>query len=219
MMNSESAKKVFTLAQLAECIGAQVLGDGSVKVTGVNSLEMASVSEVSFVTSLSKAKNITLSNALALITESELSDCKASQLIVENSQVGLIAALNLFAPDLTVVAGIHATAILEECVKVGVNVSVGAGAYISCGVSIGDNTIIASGCHIGENSSIGKNCRLDPNVVVYHNCQIGNNCLIQGNTTIGSVGFGYYYIEGEHRMIPHNGSVVIEDCVDNLICV
>ena len=50
--------------------------------------------------------------------------------------------------------------------------------------------------------------------MVYHNCKIGNNCIIQANTTIGSVGFGYYPIDGQPRLIPHNGGVVIEDCVE-----
>ena len=74
--------------------------------------------------------------------------------------------------------------------------------------------VIASGCRIGENSKVGKNCRFDSNVVVYHNCVIGNNVIIQANCTIGSTGFGYYFIDGAHRLIPHNGKVVIEDFVE-----
>ena len=213
-MNRDTSKKIFTLAQLARCLDAQLIGDGDGQITGVNSLDMASETEISFVLSLSKAKNIASSKALALITDTELGNCKASQLIVENANIGLIAALNLFAPEQTLSSGIHPAAVLEENAIVGADVSIGAGAYISHDVTVGDGTIIASGCHIGENSSIGKNCHIDSNVVVYHNCRIGNNCMIQANTTIGSVGFGYYFIEGEHRLIPHNGSVVIEDCVN-----
>jgi UDP-3-O-[3-hydroxymyristoyl] glucosamine N-acyltransferase len=85
---------------------------------------------------------------------------------------------------------------------------------IDKGVTIGDNTVIEAGCKIGENARIGNNCRLDKNIVVYHNCTIGNNVLIQANTTIGSIGFGYYFVNGKHELIPHNGTVVIEDFVD-----
>ncbi|MCX5635724.1 MAG: UDP-3-O-(3-hydroxymyristoyl)glucosamine N-acyltransferase, partial [Planctomycetota bacterium] len=56
--------------------------------------------------------------------------------------------------------------------------------------------------------------RLDSNVVVYHNCSIACFVIIQANTTIGSTGFGYYFIDGAHRLIPHNGTVVIEDFVE-----
>jgi UDP-3-O-[3-hydroxymyristoyl] glucosamine N-acyltransferase len=37
---------------------------------------------------------------------------------------------------------------------------------------------------------------------------------IQANTTIGSIGFGYSFINGKHKLIPHNGGVVIEDFVE-----
>ena len=51
-------------------------------------------------------------------------------------------------------------------------------------------------------------------MVVYHNCVVGNNVVIQANSVIGSTGFGYYFIDGAHRLIPHNGGVVIEDFVE-----
>jgi UDP-3-O-[3-hydroxymyristoyl] glucosamine N-acyltransferase len=93
-------------------------------------------------------------------------------------------------------------------------VSVGANAVIDDGVEIGQNSIISSGCKIGENSKLGEHSRLDSNVVVYHNCRIGNNVIVQANSTIGSTGFGYSFIDGAHRLIPHNGGVIIEDFVE-----
>jgi UDP-3-O-[3-hydroxymyristoyl] glucosamine N-acyltransferase len=45
-------------------------------------------------------------------------------------------------------------------------------------------------------------------------CRLGNNVVIQANSTIGSTGFGYSFIGGAHRLIPHNGGVVIEDFVE-----
>jgi len=99
-------------------------------------------------------------------------------------------------------------------VKIAKGVSVGAGVVIDDGVEIGENTVISSGCKIGENTKVGGDCRFDSNVVVYHNCRIGNNVIIQANSTIGSTGFGYSFIDGAHKLIPHNGRVVIEDFVE-----
>jgi UDP-3-O-[3-hydroxymyristoyl] glucosamine N-acyltransferase len=93
-------------------------------------------------------------------------------------------------------------------------VSIGPGVVIDDGVRIGRHSIIGSGCKIGENSKIGANCRLDSNVVIYHNCHLGNHIIVQANATIGSTGFGYSLIDGAHRLIPHNGGVVIEDFVE-----
>jgi UDP-3-O-[3-hydroxymyristoyl] glucosamine N-acyltransferase len=38
--------------------------------------------------------------------------------------------------------------------------------------------------------------------------------VIQANSTVGSTGFGYSFLEGAHRLIPHNGGVIIEDFVE-----
>ena len=38
--------------------------------------------------------------------------------------------------------------------------------------------------------------------------------VVQANSTIGSVGFGYVFVDGAHKLIPHNGEVVIEDFVE-----
>jgi UDP-3-O-[3-hydroxymyristoyl] glucosamine N-acyltransferase len=74
--------------------------------------------------------------------------------------------------------------------------------------------VIAGGCKIGENTKIGADCRLDGNVVIYHDCTLGSHVIIQANSTIGAVGFGYVFLEGAHRLIPHNGGVIIEDFVE-----
>ena len=66
----------------------------------------------------------------------------------------------------------------------------------------------------------GNSLDIDPRriqwkrVVDMNDRALRNNVIIQANTTIGSVGFGYSFIDGAHRLIPHNGVVVIEDYVE-----
>jgi UDP-3-O-[3-hydroxymyristoyl] glucosamine N-acyltransferase len=134
---------------------------------------------------------------------------------VKNVNAALIEALKIFAPKLEPAApGIDSTAKVAAGVKIGTNVSIGAFAVIETGAEIGDDTIISAGCKIGQNAKIGRSTRLDCNVIIYHNCIIGNSVIIQANSVIGAVGFGYYFIDGAHRLIPHNGIVVIEDYVE-----
>jgi UDP-3-O-[3-hydroxymyristoyl] glucosamine N-acyltransferase len=136
-------------------------------------------------------------------------------LVVKNVDGALIETLKVFAPELKVVAaGVDPTAKVGDKVKIAEGAAIGPGVVIDDGAEIGVNSVIASGCRIGENSRIGENCRLDSNIVVYHNCIIGNNVVIQANSTIGSTGFGYSFIDGSHKLIPHNGGVVIEDFVE-----
>jgi UDP-3-O-[3-hydroxymyristoyl] glucosamine N-acyltransferase len=52
---------------------------------------------------------------------------------------------------------------------------------------------------------------------VHVDTRIGDDVEIGCNCTIGGHGFGYEYIEGEYKRIPHLGDVLIEDnvCIHN----
>lgn len=202
------------LSELADRLKANLTAGGEQTVTGVNTIQDAQDSQICFMTSAKYAKALSGSRAAAVIVDKPLDDCPIPQMVVSNVNKALIAALELFAPKLTGFSGIHPTAVIEPTADVDKTAAIGPGAYISHGVKIGAYTVIGPGCSIGENTVIGMRCRLDSNVVVYHNCQIGNFCIIQANSTIGSTGFGYSFIEGQHRLIPHNGGVILEDGVE-----
>lgn len=205
----------LTVAQLAERIGAELIGDGSGQITAVGAIESAGESDITFISNDKHIAQLKKSHAGAVITGKGIEGLAAPQLIVRNVDVALIETLKIFAPKLKAATeGIDPTAKVGQNVKIGKGVSIGAGTVIDDGAVIGNNSRIASGCKIGENTKIGENCRLDSSVVVYHNCTIGNNVIIQANSTIGSTGFGYSFIDGSHRLIPHNGGVIIEDFVE-----
>ncbi len=187
----------------------------SKEISGVGPVETADGSEVTFISDDKHKAALEGSRAGAVIVSAHLDGLDKPQLVVKNVNAALIEALNIFAPKLkAVTAGIDPTAKLAQDIKIAEGVFVGAGVVIDDGVEIGENSVIGNGCKIGENSKLGKNCRLDSNVVIYHNCRLGNNVVIQANSTVGSTGFGYSFIEGAHRLIPHNGGVVIEDFVE-----
>ncbi|MDT8300614.1 MAG: UDP-3-O-(3-hydroxymyristoyl)glucosamine N-acyltransferase [Sedimentisphaerales bacterium] len=212
----------LTIEQLAKRLGADpdkigssALGVLSKEITGVGPVTTAGENEVTFVSGDKYKAALADSSAVAVIVPECIEGLNKPQLVVNNVNAALIEVLNIFAPKLKpVIPGIDPTARLARNIKIAEGVSIGAYVVIDDGVEIGPNTLISSGCKIGENSKIGNNCRLDSNVVIYHNCRLGSNVVIQANSTIGSTGFGYSYIEGTHRLIPHNGSVIIEDFVE-----
>ena len=205
----------LTVKELAKRLGAELLGAGPGAIRAVGPVASADQTTLTFLASdryLAELKN---SRAGAVIVAKAVEGLSKPQLVVGNVNAALIEALKIFAPRLKPLApGVDPTAKLGQRVKIGKGASVGAFVVVDDGVEIGDDTVIAAGCKIGENAKIGRASRLDCNVVVYHNCIIGNNVVIQANTTIGSTGFGYYLIDGAHRLIPHNGIVVIEDFVE-----
>ena len=205
----------LTVAQLAERIGAELVGDGSGQISAVGGAETAGESDVTFITNDRYIPRLEKSRAGAVIIGRRIEGLGKPQLIVKNIEAALIEVLNVFAPKLrAAAAGIDPAAKVGQNVKIARGVSVGPGVVIDDGAEIGEDSVIASGCKIGENSKLGKNCRLDSNVVVYHNCTLGNNVIIQANSAIGSTGFGYSFIDGSHKLIPHNGGVVLEDFVE-----
>ncbi|GAF74650.1 unnamed protein product, partial [marine sediment metagenome] len=205
----------LTVTQLAQRIGAELVGDGSAALIAVGAVEAAGESTITFITDAKHIPKLEKSCAGAVIVAGRIEGLAKPQLIVKNVDAALIEALSIFAPKLKAIAeGVDRTAKIGQDVKIAKAVAIGPGVVIDDGVEVGKNTVIGGGCKIGQNSKLGKNCRLDSNVVVYHNCTIGNNVVIQANTTIGSTGFGYSLIEGSYRLVPHNGGVVIEDFVD-----
>ena len=202
------------LSDIATKLQAQLIGDGQQDITGVNTIADASVTEVCFLTAKKYVRELSKSTAAAVLLSDSLENVGMAQLVVEHVDAALITLLKLFAPELTPPVGVHPSAVVEPTAELDKTASVGPGSYIGHAVKIGANTVVGPGCSVGENTVIGAQCRLDSNVVIYHNCKVGNACVIQSNSTIGATGFGYSFIDGQHRLTPHNGGVILEDGVE-----
>jgi UDP-3-O-[3-hydroxymyristoyl] glucosamine N-acyltransferase len=209
----------LTITQLAERIGGELVSadrdEKKRRIAAVGAIETAGENTITFITDARHILKLGKSRAAAVITAKQIEGLNKPQLIVADVNAALIETLNIFAPRLKAAPqGIDPTARIGQKVKIAKSAAIGACVIIDDGVEIGENTVIAGGCKVGQDSKIGKNCRLDSNVVVYHNCIIGNNVIIQANSTIGSTGFGYRFLDGAHRLIPHNGGIIIEDFVE-----
>ena len=205
----------LTIEQLAKRLDAELVGKGDSLISAVGTIEAGSENMVTFAKNKHHAAGLLSSRAGAVIVNQRIEKVLKPQLVVKNVDAALIEALNIFAPKLKApVEGVDPTAKVGRDVKIGKNVSIGPLVVIDDGAEIGQGSVLCSGCKIGQNCKVGKNCRLGSNVVVCHSCIMGDNVIIQANSVIGSTGFGYSFIEGSHRLIPHNGNVVIEDFVE-----
>ena len=208
----------LTIKELATRLGAELRGgsDGlDSDVVAVQPVATAGRGDVTFVTDPKHEAAAAKCLAAAVIVAKRIEGLSKPQLVVKNVNAALIEALNCFAPELRPpVEGVDASARIGVNVHLGKGVSIGPYAVVEDNVEIGERTIIDSGDKIGEGSSIGADCRLDSHVVIGNDCILGNHVVIQANSTIGAVGFGYAFIDGAHRLIPHNGGVVIEDFVE-----
>jgi UDP-3-O-[3-hydroxymyristoyl] glucosamine N-acyltransferase len=205
----------LTVEQLAQRLGGSLVGAGSASISSVSPVAAAKADTVTFVTDDRYAKGLRDSAAGAVMIGAPIEGLPMPQIVVQNVCAALIEAMRIFAPRLKPpVEGVDERAKVASTARIGKGACIAANAIIEDNARIGDNTLIGYACVIGENTRIGDNCRLGSNVVIYHNCTIGENVIIQANSTVGSTGFGYYFVDGAHRLIPHNGTVVIEDFVE-----
>jgi UDP-3-O-[3-hydroxymyristoyl] glucosamine N-acyltransferase len=206
------------IEELAKRLGAQILGaNGGLRteLAGIRPVDMAGAADVTFVTDAKYAAAAARCGAAAVIVARPIEGLVKPQLVVKDVNAALIETLNVFAPELPPLAeGVDPSARIGADVRLAEGVSVGPYVIIEDHVEIGARTAIGGGCKIGRGTKIGAACRLDGNVVIYHDCTLGQHVVIQANSTIGAVGFGYAFIDGAHRLIPHHGGVILEDFVE-----
>ena len=213
-----------TLRDLAEKLGCRLLGDGSITVTSVSSLQSATSDSLVFVDDARYLDSALRSSATAVIA-GDFASATASKPLLISAQPRLTfarAAKLLRDPNRNRV--IHPSAIVPASAKIGKNVAIGPKAILGEHVKIGDDATIGAGSVIGENAGddrgngvkIGSHCRIDPNVTIYPGTTLGDRVIVQSGAVLGSEGFGYVRDSqtGGYEQFPQIGRLVIEDDVE-----
>src|SRR5258708_29407035 len=140
-----------TLRDLAEQLGCRLLGDASLIVTSVSSLQSASSGSLVFVQN-PQHLDIALRSPAAALIAGDFASAATSKPILISAQPRLTFAR---AAKLVRNPGrnreIHPTAIVPASAKIGKNVAIGPGAILGEHVNVGDETTIASGSVIATN--------------------------------------------------------------------
>jgi UDP-3-O-[3-hydroxymyristoyl] glucosamine N-acyltransferase len=209
-----------TLRDLAEKLGCRLLGDNSITVTSVSSLQSASSGTLVFVED-AQYLDTALGSSAAAVIAGDFAASTTSKPILISPQPRLTfvrAAKLLRDPDRNRV--IHPIAIVPASAKIGKNVAIGPGAILGEHVKIGDETTIGAGSVIGDNAAnevkIGSQCRIDANVTIYPGTTLGDRVIVQAGAVLGSEGFGYVRDSqtGRYEQFPQIGRLVIEDDVE-----
>lgn len=204
-----------TLAEIAGIIGGEVVGDGSVIITGLNGIREAKPGELTFVINSKYVALAEKTKASAIIYPKNLGLPDKPVVLSDDPALSFSRVLKLFADDETYsYEGIHPSAVVADDAKVGKGVTLGPNVVVEPKVCIGDHSNIGANCYIGFKSVIGEKSQLYPNVTVGQKSVIGSRVKIFSGTVIGADGFGFEQINGEHLKVPQLGIVVIEDDVE-----
>ncbi len=203
---------MYNLQQLADHIHAEVLGDNSLTIASINTLNDARAGEITFLSNPKYKTDLLTTQATAVILSADVAEqCPVAALVVDNPYLGFARIAQLLDTTPIEPQHIHPKACIHSDAKVASGVSIGACAVIESNAVIEQGASIGAGCYVGRGSIIGENTRLFPNVTLYHDVQIGRNGIVHSGTVIGSDGFGFANDKGEWVKIPQIGKVIIGD--------
>jgi UDP-3-O-[3-hydroxymyristoyl] glucosamine N-acyltransferase len=206
-----------TIDELAGKVGGRVIGDGSVSVARVSSIDDTSADALTFAMDEKYLAAALASKAAAILVDASVplpADATKPLLVVENARHALAAFLATLKTPRPRGPFTHPTAIVEEGAQIGSDVYLGAQAYVGKDARIGNGCTLGVGAFVGDGVTIGDGTWLHPKAVVHERCVIGKNVVLHSGSVIGSEGFGWAFIEGRLERIPQIGNVVLDDDVE-----
>jgi UDP-3-O-[3-hydroxymyristoyl] glucosamine N-acyltransferase len=204
----------FIVKEIAERVGGEVSGNNETRITGINSLELASEGDISFFTGSRYREQAAKTKASALLVSRLLNAFSGSQVVVPNPSLAYAKVAELFAPPVARHPGISDKAFIGQSALVGNNVSVYPFVHVGERAQIGDEVILFPGVFVGDRARVGDRTILYPNVTVMHDCVIGSDVIIHAGCVIGADGFGFVREGSSNTKIPHLGIVQIDDHVE-----
>jgi UDP-3-O-[3-hydroxymyristoyl] glucosamine N-acyltransferase len=185
------------LDELAKQTGAEVIGDGSVEVTSVSTLDDAQPGQVSFLANPKYIKQLQTTQASAVFVAPGVSTDHTNLLRTKDPYYGFAqAVVALHGHRKHPHPGVHTKAFVDQSAE------------------IGRGTVVYPGAYIGPRVKVGEGCIIYANASIYEECVIGDRVILHSGAVIGSDGFGFATNRGIHHKIPQIGNVVIEDDVE-----
>lgn len=209
----------MTVAELSAHVGGRVVGDGSVLIKGIASIESAGDGEIAFVEDSKLLESAQRSRASCLLVPEGAQVETACRIEVRRPKLAFALIAELLHPMKRREPSIHPTAHVAQSAMVERSAFVGARVEIGERTSVGAGTQILSGAVIGEDVRVGRDCVIHPNVVIYDNVTLGERVILHAGVVIGADGFGYVPDEKNFRhKFPQIGTVLIEDDVEIGAC-
>jgi UDP-3-O-[3-hydroxymyristoyl] glucosamine N-acyltransferase len=204
-----------TLKELAARVDGHVVGDGSVMIARVSTVEEATDDALTFATDKRYFASALAGTAAAILVDASIGCDGASKplLVVDNVRHALARLLESLRARRTRPFR-HPSAVVEEDARLAGDLHIGAHVYIGHRASIGRASVIDAGAYVGDDVSIGEGVWVHPHAAVMAGCRIGDRVVLHAGSVIGSEGFGWAFVDGHLQRIPQVGNAVLEDDVE-----
>ncbi len=204
-----------TLGELAELVGARLIGEPGTRVDGVSTLRRAGPTQVCFCSSDRYADELATTRAAAVIVdEGRAEKCPVAALVVKNPYHAYATVAQRLQPPRRPAPGIHPSASVAESARVAPDVHVGPNASIGPGARIATGVEIGAGAVVEEGAMIGPQCRLYPGVFIGAGCLLRRRVIVHAGVVIGADGFGFAPGADGWKKVPQLGVVRIGSDVE-----
>ena len=199
-----------TLAELGALVDGSVVGDGQLVIRGAASLRDAQPGDITLIDGNEKNHGLADCPASALVAPKTFTPEGLPAILVDDLHRAFATIIAHFRPPRRQERiGISPLAAISPTAKLGRNVDVHPAATIGGDVTIGDGSTIHSGVHVMAGSQIGQDVTIFPGAVLYEDTIVGPRCVIHAGVVLGAYGFGYFQVEGRHRLSAQLGNVVL----------
>jgi UDP-3-O-[3-hydroxymyristoyl] glucosamine N-acyltransferase len=183
-----------TITEIAAALEARVLGDGSVRVSGVAEPAEAGAGDLALALKPEYAEGLKTGAARAAVVW-DGADWQAlgleAAIVVPRPRYAMSGVTRLFDPGPEIAAGIHPSAVIDPSALIGAGAAIGPFAVIGRDVEIGARARIASHVSIGPETSIGEDALIHEGVRIAHRVTIGKRFIANPNAVIGGDGFAF----------------------------
>lgn len=203
---------MLKLAELAQLINAELLGEPDQDVNRARPFELASEGDVTLALDVAYVARIAESRATAVIVAKPIEGLSKNLLVARDPKLAFARAIQVlhkteYKPDGVsddLVAG--AGSVLGSDLTIHPRVTIGRDA------TIGDRVTLHPGVVIGDRCTVGDDSVVHANVTIYRDCEVGKRCVIHAGAVIGADGFGFVPDEsGRQVKLLQLGRVRIED--------
>ncbi len=204
----------MTLAEIAERLGCELRGDGSIVVNAIRGLEEAGPGDLTFLANPKYAAQLAATRASAAIVAASQPEIAIATLRADNPYLCFARALELFHRPVVPPVGVHPTAVVAASARIAEPVSIGPYAVVGDDVVIGPGATIHPHVTIYAGVQIGRDFVAHAGVVVREYVRIGDRVVLHAGVVIGADGFGFAPSPTGAVKIPQAGIVVVEDDVE-----
>ena len=211
------------LGDVARLLGGELVGSADLEVTRIGALETADASTIGFLANPRYQSQLAATQAGCVIVAPALRDAAVARgaadratLVCADPYLAYARLTQWWAAQQRreTVAGVHASAVVEEGAQIAASAFIGAMAFIARGAVIGEGAVVGAQCHVGEDALVGERTWLKPRVVLSQACHIGARGIVHSGAVIGADGFGFAPDAGRWEKIEQLGAVIIGDDVE-----